>query len=263
METFLAISAITCYFLAGWRLLASLDTNSTSSAHVVTASVGLGALLHLGYLHQVMLLSPGQDMSITNVLSLVAWLISVSVIASARLLPHTIISPVVYLFTGLTVLAAWGAPSSHIMQIGLQPGLLVHICLSLFSYCILVIAFLYAVQMSFITHRLKQKGASLLNSPLPPLTLVEQVLFKLLTVGTILLAVALMSGFVFLDDMFSKAYAHKTVLSLLALAVLVLLLIGQKLWGWRGKQVITLTITGVFLLSLAYFGSKLVREVLL
>ena len=45
------------------------------------------------------------------------------------------------------------------MHIELQPGLVVHISLSLFAYCTLVIAFLYALQMSYITYRLKQKGA--------------------------------------------------------------------------------------------------------
>jgi len=53
------------------------------------------------------------------------------------------------------------------------------------------------------------------------------------------------------------------VLSAAALVVFLILLIGQKLRGWRGKQVIALTVLGVALLSLAYFGSKLVREFLL
>ena len=93
--------------------------------------------------------------------------------------------------------------------------------------------------------------------------LVEGILFKLLLAGTTLLTVSLLSGFLFLDDMFSKAYAHKTALSIAALVVFVILLAGQKIKGWRGKQVIVLTIVGVILLSLAYFGSKLVRELIL
>lgn len=149
------------------------------------------------------------------------------------------------------------------MHIELQPGLVVHISLSLFAYCTLVIAFLYALQMSYITYRLKQKGATLLHSSLPPLMLVEGILFKLLLAGTCLLSVSLLSGFVFLDDMFNKTYAHKTVLSSAALVVYLILLVGQKLRGWRGKQVIFMTVLGVILLSLAYFGSKLVREILL
>ena len=101
------------------------------------------------------------------------------------------------------------------------------------------------------------------SSSLPPLMLVENILFKLLLAGTCLLTVSLISGFVFLEDMFNKTYAHKTVLSAAALVVFLILLIGQKLRGWRGRQVIVMTVLGVTLLSLAYFGSKLVREFLL
>ena len=47
-----------------------------------------------------------------------------------------------------------------------------------------------------------------------------------------------------------------------SVVVFLILLIGQKLRGWRGRQVIVMTVLGVTLLSLAYFGSKLVREFL-
>jgi len=181
----------------------------------------------------------------------------------ARAIPNLILLPVVFGFASLTVLASQFIPVSYIMHIELQPGLVIHISLSLFAYCTLVIAFLYALQMSYITYRLKQKGAALLHSSLPPLMLVENILFKLLLAGTSLLTVSLISGFVFLEDMFNKTYAHKTVLSAAALVVFLILLVGQKLRGWRGKQVIALTVLGVALLSLAYFGSKLVREFLL
>ncbi len=63
--------------------------------------------------------------------------------------------------------------------------------------------------------------------------------------------------------MFSTMYAHKTVLSIIALAVYIVLLTGQHIWGWRGKQVIVLTVIGLMLLTLAYFGSRFVREILL
>ena len=78
-----------------------------------------------------------------------------------------------------------------------------------------------------------------------------------------MLVIAQISGFIFLDNMFGRGYLHKTVLSIAGLIVFIVLLAGQKLWGWRGKQVISLTIVGVALLSLAYFGSRFVSEILL
>jgi ABC-type uncharacterized transport system permease subunit len=224
---------------------------------------GFGIICHGIYLFDAIISQSGQNMSITNVLSLVSWLIAGSMLLSASVLPNVIMLPVVFGFAAITIFVAPLIPAEYIMHIEMQPPLVIHITLSLFAYGILVIAFLYALQMSFITHQLKRKGAAILHSSVPPLMLVEGILFKLILVGTTLLVVALLSGFVFLDNMFSREYAHKTVLSIAALFVYILLLTGQKLWGWRGKQVIILTIIGVSLLSLAYFGSRFVREVLL
>ncbi|GGW74591.1 cytochrome C assembly family protein [Alteromonas halophila] len=263
MDIFLAFLAIGLYLIAAVLLSARLSQAMKNKPSLALAFGGLAAVLHLLFLVHEILGMPGQNMSITNVLSLTAWLITVVLLASSRFVPNTILLPVVFSFSALTLLVTVLIPARHIMHIELQPGLVIHIVLSLLAYCVLVIAFLYALQMSFITYRLKQKGASLIHSSLPPLTLVEGILFKMLAVGTVLLFVAQLSGFVFLDDMFGKAYAHKTVLSLAALVVFVILVAGQRLWGWRGKQVFSLTVIGVILLSLAYFGSRVVREVLL
>ena len=153
-------------------------------------------------------------MSVTNVLSLVSWIITVSMLIFARAIPNLILLPVVFGFASLTVLASQFIPVSYIMHIELQPGLVIHISLSLFAYCTLVIAFLYALQMSYITYRLKQKGAALLHSSLPPL-MYENILFKLLELVRLT-----NSGFIFLD-IFNKT-AHKTVLSAAARCFLIL-----------------------------------------
>ena len=254
MNTLFAISAALLYALAAAVLIGKFVHQDGPNKRLGLAIASVGAIAHIAFLTNVIIVAPGQDMSVTNVLSLVSWIITVSML---------ILLPVVFGFASLTVLASQFIPVSYIMHIELQPGLVIHISLSLFAYCTLVIAFLYALQMSYITYRLKQKGAALLHSSLPPLMLVENILFKLLLAGTCLLTVSLISGFVFLEDMFNKTYAHKTVLSAAALVVFLILLIGQKLRGWRGRQVIVMTVLGVTLLSLAYFGSKLVREFLL
>lgn len=263
MNTLFAISAALLYALAAAVLIGKFVHQDGPNKKLGLSLASVGVVAHIAYLTNAIMVAPGQDMSVTNVLSLVSWIITVSMLLFARAIPNLILLPVVFSFASFSVLVSKVIPVSYIMHIELQPGLVIHISLSLFAYCTLVIAFLYALQMSYITYRLKEKGAALLHSSLPPLMLVEGILFKLLLAGTTLLTVSLLSGFLFLDDMFSKAYAHKTVLSIAALVVFVTLLAGQKIKGWRGKQVIVLTIVGVILLSLAYFGSKLVRELIL
>jgi len=91
----------------------------------------------------------------------------------------------------------------------------------------------------------------------------EQLLFQFLLCGEVLLTLALLSGFVFLDNMFAQHLAHKTLLSCLAWIVFGILLWGRHFRGWRGSNAIRWTLAGFLLLMLAYFGSKLVRAFLL
>src|SRR5690625_6552585 len=63
--------------------------------------------------------------------------------------------------------------------------------------------------------------------------------------------------------MFAQHVAHKTVFSLAAWVIYVVLLWGRHRVGWRGYTAIRWTLAGFVLLMLAYFGSKLVLELIL
>jgi ABC-type uncharacterized transport system permease subunit len=97
----------------------------------------------------------------------------------------------------------------------------------------------------------------------PPLTLLEALLFRLIGAGFALLTLALLSGAVFVENLFAQHLAHKTVLSLLAWAVFGALVFGRLRYGWRGRRAVRLTLTAMVLLALAFFGSKFVLELVL
>ena len=98
---------------------------------------------------------------------------------------------------------------------------------------------------------------------LPPLNAMERLLFQLLGIGFALLSIGLLTGFVYLDDMFAQHLVHKTVLSIVAWCVFGTLLLGRYLWGWRGQRAVSWTLAGLAFLVLAYFGSKFVLELIL
>src|SRR5690606_41473376 len=97
----------------------------------------------------------------------------------------------------------------------------------------------------------------------PPLPPMQALLFQFVLCGEVLLTPALISGSVFLDNMFSQGVAHKTPLSCLAWVVFGILLWGRHVRGWRGSKAIRWTLAGFLLLMLAFFGSKLLREFIL
>ncbi|MGH8472324.1 MAG: cytochrome C assembly family protein, partial [Gammaproteobacteria bacterium] len=98
---------------------------------------------------------------------------------------------------------------------------------------------------------------------LPPLQTLEGLMFQHIGAGFFLLSLSLMSGMMFLNDIFAQHLVHKTVLSLVAWLVFAVLLFGRWRYGWRGRTAIRCTLGGFASLMLAYFGSKVVLELIL
>jgi ABC-type uncharacterized transport system permease subunit len=100
---------------------------------------------------------------------------------------------------------------------------------------------------------------------LPALLTMEKLLFRLIGFGFALLTLTVLSGVVFSEQLFGKAFKwdHKTIFTMLSWALFGLLLAGRKWRGWRGKTALSFTLTGFATLLLAYVGSRFVLEVVL
>lgn len=220
-----------------------------------------GVLLHLATVLQHIITGEGQDLSIVNVGSTTALLITAVIFLLSLRNQQTFLLPLVTGFSAIMVLFAGIIPGSVIVHIELHPSLLTHISFALLAYGCLSIAFLYALQLSFINKKLKQKNSAILHSSLPPLMQVEQNLFRLIILGTVLLTLSLASGFFFLEDMFEQRQVHKTILTTVAWCMYVGMIIMHKRSGLKDNTLITLSTIGVILLTLAYFGSRVVKEV--
>ena len=128
------------------------------------------------------------------------------------------------------------------------------------AFGLLSIAGVYALFVFIIDHFLRHHHLNPLVRSLPPLEVLEDLLFKLITAGFVLLTVSLGSGMVFISDIFAQHLVHKTLLSIMAWLIFGILLWGRWRYGWRGSLAVRLTLAGIVLLLLAYFGSKLVLE---
>src|SRR5690625_6237236 len=83
--------------------------------------------------------------------------------------------------------------------------------LSILAYSLLTIATLQALLLAWQHHQLRHKHPSGSVSLLPPLQTMERLLFDMRWAGVLLLTLSVLSGFVFLDDMFAQHVAHQTV----------------------------------------------------
>ena len=148
-----------------------------------------------------------------------------------------------------------------------------HLLLAMLAYSLFAIAALHAALMALLERRLHgstlaEPGAGVFAGPLaslPPLLTMEALLFRLLTLGFLLLTLTLASGFVFSEELFGKAmkFNHKTVFAIISWLIFATLLAGRYVYGWRGRKALRWTIAGFTSLLLAYVGSRFVLEVLL
>lgn len=263
ITTITAIIAAILYIVSAVNLAGRFLHSDGPRERFSRGIASFACVIHLSIIYFSVAAGDGQNMSMSNVLSLVAWLMTVSMLISSLYLRNVILLPVVFGFSAIALLLGAAVPSHYATNIGLNPGLVIHITLSLFAYGTLMIALLYALQVTFITGQLKEKKTAILHSSLPPLMTVESILIKLLVAGTAMLLIAITSGAIFLDNLMDAQHAHKTVLTCLALLVYFIALLGNRLWGWRGKPLMLASIAGSTLLTLAYFGSRFVREVIL
>jgi ABC-type uncharacterized transport system permease subunit len=203
------------------------------------------------------------NFSLPNVVSLVSLIITLVISTVALRFKVNLLLPVVYGFAGLWQLSMiFISPIGNMEIVADKIAMLSHITLALIAYCILVIATLYAFQVSYINMKLKSKNLQAVHQ-LPPLMQVERQFFIILLLGSICLLLSQVLGFLFLEGMISKENAHKTILSLLACTIYFVTLWGHFQQGWRGQRVLILTVIATFILTLAYFGSRFVKEFLL
>ncbi|MBE9395962.1 cytochrome c biogenesis protein CcsA [Pontibacterium sp. N1Y112] len=194
--------------------------------------------------------------------SLVSWLVVAIVLLSSirQAIDNLFIG--VFPIALMATLVAGFIPEESIAR-NYDGGLITHILLSVLAYSILTLAVLQAVLVSRQHSALKHHHTRGLVSSLPPLQTMDRLLFEMIWSGEILLTAALVSGFIFVDDLFAQHLLHKTALSLLAWVLYATLICGRLFFGWRSHTATRWTIGGFILLALAFFGSKLVLEWLL
>ncbi|WP_374087903.1 inner membrane protein YpjD [Methylomicrobium lacus] len=138
-----------------------------------------------------------------------------------------------------------------------------HILTSIIAFSLLNIAALQAILLAVQDQQLRSHPPKRYIQSLPPLQTMESLLFQMLSAGLFFLTISLISGFIFVEDLFAQHLVHKTVLSILAWINFSGLILGRIRYGWRGRTAIKLTLCGFLSLLLAYFGSKLVLELIL
>jgi len=259
----LAIISIIFYLLSGLLAGRKLFSSQTKLNLQIVILSSIALLTHAFWLYENIILLNGQNLPILNVVSLASFVIAALSLIMSKRLNTGVLLPVVYGFNVINFVAVMYLPSHYITHLENHSGIGSHIILAILAYAITTIASLFALQLAYVDYRLKNRKSPVTNLNLPPLMTLEKSLFQLILIGFILLSGTLITGFIFLHDMFASESGHKAILTIIAWFIYGILLWGRYKKGWRGRLVIYITIAGSSLLTLAYFGSRVVREIIL
>jgi len=230
--------------------------------HLALGLLAFAVAAHAAGLYPSTVMANGLNFSVFNAGSLVAWCIGLAMLL-LLLKPHPVESLAVAVLplVAAAVVVELAFPGARDVISNVPAGLHLHIALAIVAYSLFAIATLQAFFLAFAGRKLRRHQPVL--HFLPPLPTMEAVMFQLTLLAFVLLTVSLALGAFYTADVQGQHLAHKIVFSLLAWLVFAVLVAGRWRYGWRGRHAVRYVSAGFMLLALAFFGTKIVLELIL
>jgi ABC-type uncharacterized transport system permease subunit len=246
----------------GWRATLKHESTPSLSKHYLWTWI-VGALCHAAYLYLPLFHQQQLALDFFSAASHVMWLAGLILLitSSTHKLESLSLFFLPFITMALLIQLTLSNPDNAILVI--SNGVGVHILSALLAYSMFMIAAIQAVLLAYQHKSLHNRKPNILLRTLPSLQDMDKLLFRFISVGLALLSLALLTGFIYLEDLFGQHIAHKTILSIIAWLVFSALIVGRWRYGWRGITATRWTLSGFTLLMLAFFGTKFVQEYLL
>lgn len=245
-----------------WR--AAKSDNKTQSLKLHSAMITLALILHGGLLYQA-IFAHEFNLGFFNAISAIFWL-TVLIYWLADL-THQLTSLQAFVLPPAAVAALLPAffSTDHFLPDTTEPIFVAHIAIAMLAYSLFTFATLHALLMAVAERSLHHQHTWVKLPDFPPLMVMETLLFRVISIGFVLLTFTLLSGMVFSEEIFGKAaqFNHKTIFSIASWLIYASLLFGRYRYGWRGMKAIRWTLAGFVLLLLAYVGTRFILQVVL
>jgi len=253
----LAITLYLLYTASAWVMLRSASNPRVGPLAWVLVFVAVFG--HTDAIVHTMRADGPFSIGLLEALSLLAWTLAV-LACLICIEKHNRVLGSILLASAAFGAAVTGAGRTYAEENVLGWALTAHILLSMGAAALLFAAAVTALLLVFLDRRLRTRRIADLSNVLPPLDTLERLMFRLIGAGFVCLTLALLTGFVFVTNLFTQLLIQKTLLSLIAWVLFGTLLIGRIRYGWRGRAAVRWTLSGFGVLTLAYFGSKFVLE---
>ncbi|NOQ65020.1 MAG: phosphohydrolase [Methyloprofundus sp.] len=253
--------AVCLYSASGITLM--IDIKENQYKKIALNLAGLAVLMHLLSFSLSVWQKQGIDFSFFHTTSITSLIIAFLLRVTALSKPVEKLGIVLFPIAALMLALDMAYPSPVKLSQDYSLAMNTHILSSIIAFSLLAIAAVQALLLAVQNNQLRNHSLGRFMLALPPLQAMESLLFQMISTGLLFLSISLFSGFIFIEDLFAQHLVHKTLLSIIAWLVFTSLLVGRRLYGWRGKIAVRWTLFGFIVLLLAYFGSKLVLELIL
>jgi ABC-type uncharacterized transport system permease subunit len=256
-------SALAALFYGLSAILIFKQLGSAQHQRWIALTPALLAVMLQAVALNILIIQPdGLNLGFFASFSLIAWLISIQVLLSSLYRRIESLGIVVFPISGLSGLVADQHFADPLITTSNQ-AVQGHIMVSVIAYSLITLGAFQAGLLAYQDRAIKQHHPGGFIRFLPPLHDMETLLFQFLSFGFACLSASLLTGFIYLEDIFAQHLVHKTALSIVGWMILGVLLFGRLKFGWRGRTAIRWTLSSFAFLMLAFFGSKLVLEFLL
>ena len=240
------------------------STGNEARFEIVLVPVAL--VLHGMLLYRRVVVPEGLDLGVANAISMLIWLtVLIYWLAGLAFEGLTGILGLMAPIALLAVLLTAVVPTHHIVTYGGDPLFALHFGIAMLAYSLFIVATVHAVAMLALEKWLHRGLVPPFLKSLPPLLVMEALLFRMLLTAFVLLTLTVVSGVFFSEQLFGKPFTltHTTVFAIATWFIFGGLLVGHYARGWRGRIAVYWTLAGFTALLLAYVGSKVVLELIL
>ena len=255
----LAIILFLLYTASAWTMLRSVKNPRLEP--IAWVLIFIAIIGHSDAIMHMMRANARFSIGLLEALSLLGWTLAVLACLVSIDKQNRVLGAILMVSAAVgAAMTGFGRSYAEATSVGWE--LTAHILLSMGAAALLFAAAVTAILLVFLDRRLRTRRLSNLPSALPPLDALEKIMFRLIAAGFGLLTLALLTGFIFVTNLFTQNLVQKTVLSLIAWLLFGVLLVGRLRFGWRGRSAVRWTLWGFGILAVAYFGVKFVLEYL-
>ncbi len=239
--------------------------------HLGRAVLGATLILHGVLLHMTIFLPDAMVFGFAFALSAMLWLSTGIYWLESFFFPLGGLGRLVLPGAAIAVLLPFLCGGKRVLPYAAEPLFKLHFVIANVAYGLFALVALHAVLMLCVERRLHAPRAARRENilsdwlgSLPPLLTLEKLLFRLIAAGFVWLTLTVLSGMVFSERMLNQVFRFdpKTAFAFLSWLMFGALLLGRKLYGWRGRAALRWVLAAFIVLLLTYTSSRFVFETL-